>query len=329
MSRGGNNATVLVAGVPRSGTTWVATLLGATRDASYFEEPDNHFTYPFAFRAKRGLPGRFYPALEPGQGASDYERLWSAAFRLDETWRQAGRALPERMRRSLARAAWSSVATQQIRGALLHPDRAGFALRVAQALAVPERPRPDSRHLIVKSVLCPLSLEWIVARFPLQVVVVLRDVRNVLSSWIQLEWVGRSGDDMLDSLDPGIQERLAGRYGIPPPARGASPVVRGTWLLGMLTLALEDAARRHPDWHVVRHEELCRSPHAAFRQLAATIGLEWTVDTDELLDELNRTGKGMQRVRVASELPEVWRSRLGPEQAREIAATLERFPLGA
>jgi hypothetical protein len=308
VSRGGDNATVLVAGVPRSGTTWGATLLGATTDASYFEEPDNHFTYPFAFRAKRGLAGRFYPALEPAQEASDYERLWSAAFRLDETWRQAGRALPARMRRSLARAAWSSIGTQQIRGALLHPDRAGLALRVAQALAVPERPRPDSRHLIVKSVLCPLSLEWIATRFPLQVVVVLRDVRNVLSSWIQLEWV---------------------RYGIPAPARGASPVVRGTWLLGMLTLTLEDAARRHPDWHVVRHEELCRSPHAAFRQLAATIGLEWTVDTDDLLDELNRMGRGMQRVRVASELPEVWRSRLGPEQAREIAATLERFPLGA
>ena len=329
MSRGGDNATVLVAGVPRSGTTWVATLLGATRDASYLEEPDNHFTYPFAFRAKRGLVGGFYPALEPGQEALDYERLWTAAFRLDETWRSGRRALAEGVRRSLARAAWGSVANEQIRRALLHPDRDGFALRAARALAVPERPLRDSRHLIVKSVLCPLSLEWIAARFPLQVVVVLRDVRNVLSSWIQLGWVGRSGDDMLDSLDPVIQEHLAGRYRIPPPGHGASPVVRGTWLLGMLTLALEDAARRHPDWHVVRHEELCRSPHAAFRQLAATIGLEWTVEADELLNELNRSGTGMQRVRVASKLPEVWRSRLGPEQARDIAAVLERFPFGA
>lgn len=134
---------------------------------------------------------------------------------------------------------------------------------------------------------------------------------------------------MLDSLDPGIQERLASATASRHRGTAPHPVVRGTWLLGMLTLALEDAARRHPDWHVLRHEELCRSPHAAFPQLATRIGLEWTVEADELLNELNRSGKGMQRVRVASELPEVWRSRLGREQARDIAAVLERFPFGA
>jgi len=161
------------------------------------------------------------------------------------------------------------------------------------------------------------------------VVIVERDLLNVLSSWVALRWVGTPGDDMLDSLDPRVGDRLAVEHGVDLPPPGSSPLLRGTWLLGVLTLALRAAARRHPEWTVVRHEELCLDPGDKLRALASALGLEWTARTDRLLADLDRPGSGIERVRSTAQLPEIWRSRLRPDQLEEIAPLIERFALDA
>ena len=48
-------ARVLIAGLPRSGTTWVGEVLGRTAGAHYLHEPDNHLVRPDAWWAKRRL----------------------------------------------------------------------------------------------------------------------------------------------------------------------------------------------------------------------------------------------------------------------------------
>ena len=73
-----SGARVLVAGLPRSGTTWVGEVLGRTAGARYLHEPDNHLLRPEAWWAKRRLGP--YPELDPGDDAADYERLWALAF---------------------------------------------------------------------------------------------------------------------------------------------------------------------------------------------------------------------------------------------------------
>src|SRR5205823_1469687 len=69
---------ILVAGLPRSGTTWVGEVLGHTAGARYLHEPDNHLLRPEAWWAKRGLGP--YPELAPEQDAPGYEQLWALAF---------------------------------------------------------------------------------------------------------------------------------------------------------------------------------------------------------------------------------------------------------
>jgi hypothetical protein len=315
---------VLVVGVPRSGTTWVATLLGSTKGSAYLEEPDNHLMHPFAFRAKHRLPGRFYTALEPDQRADEYETLWRAAFRSSVSARTRAPG-PRPVRRALSNVVWRRVSHKDVQRGFREPNGLAMRLRAAAALAVPETAAPGSRNLVVKSVYAPLSVEWIAARFPVRVVIVVRDLLNVLSSWVELQWVGTPGDDMLDGLDPVLQQQLAGVHGIPVPEQDASPLVRGTWLLGMLDRTLREAARRHPDWILVRHEELCDDPGLRFRTLSHALGLEWTTDGDRTMAGLNLPGRGIERARVASELPEIWRSRLAPAQIAEIASLAERF----
>lgn len=315
-----------MAGVPRSGTTWVGTLLGATPESTYVEEPDNHLTYPFAFRAKYRLPGCFYTALNPDDEAPEYERLWREALR------PAARRSPSpdrKARRALCAALWRLAAHDEIRRAFLDPNAVALKLRAARTLSVPVTPLLPSRHVVVKSVYAALSLEWIAARFPVRVVIVRRHLLNVISSWMELRWVGTAGNDMLDSLDPAVQDRLSAEHGVPLPDPGASSFARGTWLLGVLDLALLDAARRHPDWLVVSHEALCDDPALGFRSLSHQLGLDWTAAAERVLDSLNRPGRGTQRARLSSQLPEIWRSRLRPDQLAEIAPLLERFGFDA
>src|SRR5262249_25000117 len=70
---------ILVAGAPRTGTTWVARALGSSPDATLINEPDNEWPNPFALRAK--LPLGQYPVLGPGDEAPKaYDLLWRKAF---------------------------------------------------------------------------------------------------------------------------------------------------------------------------------------------------------------------------------------------------------
>lgn len=66
---------VLIAGAPRTGTSWVGQALSFAQDSCFVNEPDNENEDPFALKAKLSL-GRF-PVLAPGDAAPPaYERLW-------------------------------------------------------------------------------------------------------------------------------------------------------------------------------------------------------------------------------------------------------------
>jgi hypothetical protein len=181
-------------------------------------------------------------------------------------------------------------------------------------------------NVIVKSVNAALSAEWLAARLDVQVVVVLRDLLNVLSSWVDLGWLGSPDANELASSDPPLLEQLALGYGVPSLTAGGSALARLTWLLGLLKMSLERTARAHPEWHVARHEELCEQPPERFRGLAARVGLKWSPEADAAVAATDAPGSGYQIERVASSLPNVWRSRLAPQQVAEIASVLGAFP---
>ena len=99
-----------------------------------------------------------------------------------------------------------------------------------------------------------------------------------------------------------------------------------TFEYGVLASALRDAAARHDDWTIVRHEQLCTDPVVEFRALAATLGLGWNDAATEFLTESDRDGTGYQTNRRATDQPDRWRERLDAEQLEIIRATLDRFP---
>jgi hypothetical protein len=63
---------------------------------------------------------------------------------------------------------------------------------------------------------------------------------------------------------------------------------------------------------LVSHDALASDPTPGFRSLSQGVGLEWTATADRVLASLNRPGRRTERARLASQLPEICRSRLRP-----------------
>ena len=263
MATPGQGRRVLVAGIPRSGTTWVGRVLGQADGACYVHEPDNHLVRPEAWWAKRELGA--YPRLVAGQETPGYERLFRVAF--------SGGARP-----SLLYAGARALHRCSLRRNLLVP--------------VPRPRSGGSGDVVVKSIFCARSLEWLAERFEPAVVLVERNPFAVLGSWAELGWCA-----FLDA-DPAAVAECRAAFGVEAPQIGASWVDRAAWHFGFLTALLDRARARHPEWQVVSHEGLCTGPEAGFEELCDPLGLRFGSRARRFLLATNRPGKGYSTNRV-------------------------------
>ena len=300
---------VLLAGLPRSGTSWTGRVVGRADGATFVHEPDGEHE-PFAIRAKRGY-GR-HIVLDPDTAAPEYERLWSGAF--------AGGDRTPNLRARVAERLFETASLQE-RSAARRGESVSMRMRAALALAVPPGPVPEARHVVVKSVHCALSIEWIVQRFSPTVLVVERDPRNVMASWMDL---GMGGDRRENEV---LARVASERWGLEAPPSDAPKLVQRTFVFGVLATALREAAQRNPTWIVASHDDLCRDPEPKFAALLERLGLEYGEAAHEYVVGSDRAGEGFRTQRRTRDQPEKWRERLTPEDAAAIEQELDRFPV--
>jgi hypothetical protein len=243
----------------------------------------------------------------------EYGRLWS--------WIMDG--APENRRLELGRQVLRVVRPGEHRR--FYQGQRAPLMRLAGLLGTDPRHQPvpelSDRRLFVKTVYVPLAVEWLVAKFEVDVFVLLRHPGNVLASWISLDLT-----DRLARLEenPAVMDQLE-ELRIAPPK--PDPLERLVWQIGVLTLALEQAAARHPSWVVRTHEELCIEPTMQFQQLYSELGLTWSERAEQYLAKNNRPGEGFPTQRVASDQPDAWKSRLTSDQIEVMERVLSQFPL--
>jgi hypothetical protein len=316
---------LVIAGLPRSGTTW--TLGALQRDPNLYplKEPDSEADRASAIWAKRET-GRF-PVLSPGDRNDPYHLLWA--------WILDGAAETTRLRvggeilRAVSPPAWGkgsrlrSLPTRERRRYL----RGGFSpvMWLAGSIAahppVQLNPALVGRRLLVKTVHAPLAMDWLGTEFDMDVLVLLRHPGSVLASWIGLDMDAQYGPF---SELPAIR-RVTEGWGVRPP--GPNHLEQMVWQIGVLITALEQAAAHHPSWLVRTHEQLCVDPTQQFRQLYTELGLQWNEEAEAYVIDNNRPGKGFRTRRVAADLPGDWKQRLTPHQIAEMQRVLAWFPL--
>jgi hypothetical protein len=283
---------ILVSGHAHGGTTWLAGGIAAAPGVHWVNEPDNRAISPFAGAAMQGL--RIAPWVKPGERLPKYELVWDVAFRAG--W-PAGRI--ERL----------------LSNAHSPPGIAKRWLQLAVVKAARFR-RPSAEHQLVKSVLAHSALEWIADRYDPRMIVVWRSPLNRLASMLERGWDG-------GFAEPSIRDLLVGTSVWPVPR--SDKTMEAMWTVcAQLTIVL-DTVRRHPDWLVVRHEDLAAEPIAGFRAVYSWLGLEWSTATDDFLERSEGVGSLDEFRRVASNERDVWSRRLSAEQVTAATAVLARF----
>ncbi len=301
---------VVVAGVPRSGTTWTMRALGSCARTSRVPEGDNEDFFPAAIHAKHGL-GRF-PLLAPGEPAPAFLRLW--AWILDGAHESR-------------RATWARKLLVRGRDDRSHDGRFDLVTLLAATLARDPRPQPDRREpglqVIAKSIHLEFALEWLVHEFDVAVLVLLRHPASVLASWKEVQIKDARQSALETRAD--VRARYLEPWGVRAP--GPDPIERMSWRIALLTAALEDAVGRHPEWQVRTHEELCLDPLDTFRSLAGALGLEWGEEAERYLQRNDVPGVGFTTQRVAIDLPGSWQSRLDDAELATLRRVLDEFPI--
>jgi len=189
------------------------------------------------------------------------------------------------------------------------------------------RQNPGARRRVFKFIRANLMAEWILHRYPVRGVFIVRNPLAVVASMIREGW----------SLPPGWVR------GLLKAPRFRDPFFQS--LPGVLELSereLSETEARAAFWGIhnliprsiglwssiplVIYEEMCRNPEETIRTLAPRLGIPVT---DEVLDQCHRrsfmsgtrTGKGHDPTTA-------WRRELSPEQVREVVGVVERFGLG-
>jgi hypothetical protein len=312
---------VLIAGLPRSGTSWVGAALGSAPDTSYVREPDNVSAFPYAVKAQRAVGG--YPILAPGDAVPDvYRRLWAGA--LGTTGRPE--PMTGRISRRLYRHALAGTSFYTSDGL---PLARRAQLRTAIALARPCGD-PPSGHVVVKTIYALFALRWICAEWDPKLVVVLRSPLNMVASFLALGW-GSPLDSELPFRESESAAMRAWEMLLPSQTVTAQPgkaqgLRRLTWQLCAMRALLEQLAANHPDAIVLHHEEVCQDPYATFAAVSRTLGMPSGDAVEDFLHASNRAGSGpFDTSRVTSQQPEAWRDRLTAEQVREVQQTMSQF----
>ncbi|MCC6680705.1 MAG: sulfotransferase [Phycisphaeraceae bacterium] len=288
--------TILLLGLPRSGTTWVANVLGLADRMRFVNEPDNEKISWLGRCYKRHVPR--FPLLEIGDTPRDFARLWQKAA--------VG-----------PRAAWLSRSI--FARALKAPDSFIAAKEKQPALGFPPSalgPRPSSLPpRLIKSVHAVLCAEWVCSVAPIgYVVVVMRHPMAILASWRRLQMPDAT---RAFTLSEPVQQRVLGKV-IP----ASDELEKQALHLAVLWRGLEAQVRRNPQWIVIVHEDLCSDPNAKFRQLYEQLGLAFTPRVEAGIAAQNREGSGYKPVRLAGAEVGKWKKDFTDEQRKRATDVL-------
>lgn len=288
-------APVLVTGLPRTGTTWLGNTLCLSGELGELYEPFN----PGSHRARWFDPPHFY-------------------LYIDET-------LEERYLRPVSQLVQLRYPLTSRLAAARSPRDVRAALDTAWRVA---RLRRERRVPLVKDPIALFSTPWLHERFGFRPVLLLRHPCGFVSSVLRMGW-------RISFQSWLRQERLMATLLVPwrdeieaAASRSPDEVLDASLFWKVCSGVIGELAAGHPDWIVVRHEDLAADPVVAFESMYARLGLQWSTATARAVEEATgaenpreaATGVQHELRRDSRAVAELWRTRLSAAQVATVRA---------
>ncbi|MEJ5241904.1 MAG: sulfotransferase [Anaerolineales bacterium] len=292
---------ILVTGAHRSGTTWVGKMLAAAPGMAYISEPLNVLHRPGVFEA----PVSHWYTYITEENESSYLLAFqkTLAYRYD--------LLAE-----------------------LRSLRSGRdVLRMMRDLYTFTVGRLQKRRPLLKDPFAVFSLEWFAKRLNCRVVVTVRHPAAFASSLKRLGWKFNLQKNLFTQplLVRDYLEAYREAFEAKPPK---DLIDQAAWLWRIIYHTVWQIRQRHPEFQIVRQEDLSLDPIGGFRQIYHTLGLDFTSRVEQTIltssgsenpVELTRT----HSIRLNSRASlHNWKKRLTEEEiARIRTLTADTWPL--
>jgi hypothetical protein len=316
--------TVLILGMPRSGTSWLAKIFDSHPETLYRHEPD-------IVHRNNSLPYRC--SSEDAQAYVPEMQAWLNVLAEDRSQRTVG------SRPIFAKRYHTARQTALRRAVIAGLKTAGAALPIrawSTSVQVPDFTSLDAeavRRIVIKSVSAMGRIELMLAAAPeMQIVLIVRHPCGQIASILRgVRWSLFDGEIPIAEPDSalvrrrGINREVLGKMSF-------TAQLAWNWVIRN-ELAIQ-AVRGWPRAQVVRYEDLAADPPAVSKQLFASCGLTWCNETADFLEQSTQASgrEGYYQVkRNPDDAANAWRHQLHPAEIAEISGivseseTLSRY----
>lgn len=322
---------ILIFGLPRSGTSWIARIFDSHPDTLYRHEPDRRIR-------DSGLPA--------APTADDIERAQATARAYIES----------RLARSRERTAGSppyfaknyrSPAAARARVAMIYAMKgiSRLAPGLADTVPIPDLIAGNARarvRRVWKSVVATTHLPAYARLVPeARCLLVVRHPGGKIASTArgrsEGHLPGRAAPPAIAQrwvLEPIADGAVGRRAGIGyDDVRRAEPGEQEAFSWALLNQWAVDGIEGLPNCRLVRYEDVAMDPEARARELFAFAGLDWNDQSETFIRASSRAAGGdatrfFSLYRDSRQSAGKWRQALTPEQIARIAAVVMRFPVG-
>lgn len=290
---------ILVTGAHRTGTTWVGKMLAASGEAAYISEPLNVWHRPGVF----SIPtSRWYTYICP---ENEYNYLDGLRQTLNYRYHLLAEIRSLRSRKDL--------------------------MRMGRDVATFLNGRLHRQRPLLKDPFAVFSAPWFKERLDCQVVITIRHPAAFVSSLKRLGWAFDFSDLleqpllMRNWLEP-FRSPMEGLLKHPDDVIG-----QGSLLWEIVYRTVMRFQSQHPDFQVVRHEDLSLDPTSGFRALYAPLSLTFNEPAQKAImnsssaenpGEVSRKAVHAYRLNSQANLHN-WKKRLETGEIQRIRAVTE------
>ena len=253
-----SNSPILVTGAHRSGTTWVGKMLAAGGDLAYVSEPLNVWHRPGVMSAN---VEHWYTHISP-ENEADYLTAFQDTI-----------ALRYKLGRELL--------------ALRSPKD---FFRILRDLTTFTRGRLANQRTLLKDPFALFSAPWFASKLDCQVVIVVRHPAALVSSHKRLGW-SFSFNDIL--AQPRLIDDLLEPYRaqIEQQAKHSGDLIERACLLwNMIHYVVAGYQTSHPEFIIVRHEDLSSDPIVGFMDLYSQLNLPYSSHAQKAISRATGAG---------------------------------------
>jgi len=184
----------------------------------------------------------------------------------------------------------------------------------------------DAAMVVIKDPTASMMSAWLAKHFDAHVLFIMRHPCGFASSVDALDWnLGVNGLLRQDAL---MRDHLLPYKDVIQNARNDKWLTRGVVWAAIHTVYARQQVD-HPDWLLVKYEDICIDPVGQFSAMTSKIGLEMSDDTRKKIQSLsagNRSDPGSTQ-RNSESMPDVWRQRMSPGEIDAVMGVVSEFGL--